>query len=95
MRIHQAEVGLIDQRSRLQAVIRALVGNVALGNPMELPVYERDQPLEGGLVALPPFLEQSGDLGGMAGNAIQFRPFRPFKLQDRFPASWIEGSPCR
>jgi hypothetical protein len=68
MRIHKAQVGLVHQRRCLQAVIRTLARDVALGNAMELSVYERDQPLESALVALPPFQEQPGDLRWVVWN---------------------------
>jgi hypothetical protein len=78
VRVHQAQVGLVHQRRGLQAVVRSLVGHVALRNPVQLSVDERNQPLESGFVALPPFQEQPGDLGGMVRNVRSLSPFSAF-----------------
>ena len=53
----------ISQRPRrcLQAVPHALTRHAALRDPVELLIDERNQPLEGSLVALAPLLQQSGD----------------------------------
>jgi hypothetical protein len=41
---------------------------------VEFVVYERNQSLEGTLVAVRPLEEKSGDLRGMVGNSHQSRP---------------------
>jgi hypothetical protein len=53
-RIDQSQIRLVDERCGLQAVIGALAADVALGDSMKLGVDERNQPLEGILVALRP-----------------------------------------
>jgi len=54
LRIDQSQIRLVDERCGLKTVIGALVADVALGDSMKLGVDERDQPLEGILVALRP-----------------------------------------
>ena len=53
-RINQSKIRLVDERRGLQAVIGALAADVALGDSMQFCVDERNQPLEGLLVALRP-----------------------------------------
>ena len=53
-RIDQSQVRLVDERCGLQAVIGTLASDVALGDSMQFCVDERNQPLEGLLVALRP-----------------------------------------
>jgi hypothetical protein len=74
-RIYQTEIRLIDECRGLQAVIRTLVPDVPLRDSMELCVNERNQPLQGVVVALPPFQKQPGDLCGMVWNAISLGHF--------------------
>lgn len=74
-RIDQPEIRLVDERGCLQAVIRTLVPDVPLRDSMELGVYERNQSLQGILVALSPLEKQSGDLGGMLRNTDSLGSF--------------------
>jgi hypothetical protein len=74
-RIDQPEIRLVDERRGLQAVIRPLVPDVPLRDSMELCVNERNQPLQGVVVALPPFQKQPGNLRGMVWNAISLGYF--------------------
>jgi len=53
----------------------ALARHAASRETMELVVDERDQLLEGALVALSPFEEQSGDLRVVVGNPRILEPF--------------------
>ena len=50
---------------------------------------ERDQPLEGYLVALSPLEKKRGDAGGMVGNA----PFYPTPGMQVGPTAWCGISP--
>ena len=59
--VDQAEVRLVDQRRRLEAVPRVLASRVSPGDLVEFPMYERNQLLQGPLVALPPSEQQAGD----------------------------------
>ena len=67
--IDQPQVGFIHKRSRLKAVARALTFHAPSRDLMKLSLYERNQLLEGRLVALAPFQEQTGSRGGMVRNA--------------------------
>ena len=58
-------IRLVDERRRLEAVSRALARHAATRDLVELLMDERNQPLEGSLVALSPFKEQPGDLGAV------------------------------
>ena len=53
--IDQTKVGLVNERGSLESVIRPFTADVMLGNPVELGMYERDQPLEGAFIAFAPF----------------------------------------
>ena len=46
----------------------ALARHAAPGNAVELPMDERNQPLDHGRIALSPFQEQASDLGGALRN---------------------------
>ena len=60
-RIDQAEVRLVDERGGLKAVAPALPGHASPRDLMEFPLNQRNQSLEGRLVALPPFEKEPGD----------------------------------
>ena len=60
--VNQPEVGLVDQRRRLQAVSSVLPSRVSPRNVVEFPLYERNQLLQSFLVALTPPEQQPGDL---------------------------------
>ena len=64
--VDQPEIGLVDERRGLEAVARALSRHAAPRDAVKLPVDERNQPLEGALVAPPPFEKQPGDLRWLA-----------------------------
>jgi hypothetical protein len=81
-RVDQPQVRLVDERGRLEAVTRALVTHVPPRELMELSVDERNQLLEGTLVALPPS-EKAVTLVGFSG-IPHFSPlFRPLTF------SWL------
>ena len=73
--VDQADVGLVDERRRLEAVPHALARHAASRDPVELLMDERDQLLEGALVALSPSEQQSGDLRVVVGNPGILSPF--------------------
>jgi hypothetical protein len=60
-RIDQAEVRLVDQRRCLKAVALALAGHAPPRDLVEFPLNQRNQSLEGRLVALPPFEKKLGN----------------------------------
>ena len=62
-------IRLVDERRRLEAVPRALAGHAAPRDLVQLAMDERNQALEGTLVALPPLEQQPGDVRGMVSNA--------------------------
>src|SRR5262245_9496043 len=59
--VDQADVGLVDESRRLEAMSDVFSSHAAARDPMELLIDERDQSLEGGFVALSPFDQQSGN----------------------------------
>ena len=63
-RVDQAHVGLVDQRRRLQRVVRPLPPHVAPSQPMQLGLDERDQAIERRLLPVAPGQQQSGDVVG-------------------------------
>ena len=64
--VDEAEVRLVDQGGCLEAVSRMLPGRVPPRDVVELSMYERNQLLEGMVIALAPSEQQAGDfsLGG-------------------------------
>ena len=65
----QPEIRLVDERRCLEAVTRALSRHAAPRDPVEFPVDERNQSLEGTLVAPPPFEKEPGDFRGVRRNS--------------------------
>jgi hypothetical protein len=66
--IDEPQIGFVDQRRGLEAMPRTLSGHASARDLMKLPLYERNQPAQGGFVALTPFQKQSGGLRGMLRN---------------------------
>jgi hypothetical protein len=60
--IHQAHVGFIDQRGRLEAVAGALTTHVAVRQAVELRIDDRRQLVEGELVSVAPGTEELADI---------------------------------
>jgi hypothetical protein len=50
--VDQPQVGFVDERGRLEGMVRALPSQVAGGDPAKLVVDERQHPLAGVLVAV-------------------------------------------
>jgi len=67
-RVDQPEIGLVDERRGLKAVVDPLAPDVALRDAMQLLVNQRDEALQRILVSLSPFEQQAGDLGGVSRN---------------------------
>ena len=82
--VNQADIGLVDERGRLQTVPCSLARHATSRNAMEFLVDERDQLLERTLVALSPSQQQSGDRLGIASNPAILGPF---KFWSAVPAS--------
>ena len=58
--INQPEVDLVDERGGLEHVVRTLAGHVPLRDASQLAVDEREQLLDGPVVARSPFDEKGG-----------------------------------
>jgi hypothetical protein len=69
VRIDQAKVRLIDQGGGLKAVTSALPGHAPPCDLVEFPMNQRNQSLEGLLVAPPPFEKEAGDSRRVCRNA--------------------------
>ena len=74
-RVDEPQIRLVDECCCLEAVTGALAGHAAARDLVELPVDERDQPLEGRLVAVPPLVEQPGDRLGDGSVSVILTPF--------------------
>ena len=59
--VDEPEIGLVDEYRCLKAVTRTLSRHAALRDPVQFLVDERNQSLEGLLVAPPPFEKEPGD----------------------------------
>jgi hypothetical protein len=66
--VDQADIGFVDQGRCLQAVPHALPGHAAPRDLVQLAMDQRNQPLARSLVALSPFEQQCGDIGGVSSN---------------------------
>ena len=94
--IHEADVGLIDQRACLKVVVRALASHVPVRQPAELRIDDRRQLVEGELVSAAPGAEQLADVVRTilqvrcshhrcqivlpAAHSPPFRPYNPHEL---------------
>jgi hypothetical protein len=68
--INQSQVGLVNQRGRLQGVARTLATHVVVGQPVQFVMDQWDEFVIGGSIAIAPVLKQSGDFlrqGGRHG----------------------------
>ena len=93
--IDQPQVDLIDERRRLKAVPGTLSCHASSGDLVKLALYERNQSIEGGRVALTPFQKQSGGLSGIARNVAILSPFAWFIVLRPVLALEIGGGvPC-
>ena len=61
--VDELEEGLVDERRRLQGVVRALLSHVAGRELPQLAMDLRHQPVERLLLAIAPLLQEPGDLG--------------------------------
>jgi hypothetical protein len=68
--LQEAKERFVDERGGLQRVSGPLVRHVVDGDTVQLPVHERDQSLESGVIALAPLNEQAGDVGMVFDAAI-------------------------
>jgi hypothetical protein len=66
--IDEPQISLVDQRRCLEAMASTLPCHAPSRDLAKLPLHERNQAAEGGLVALPPFQKQSGGLRGVVRN---------------------------
>ena len=92
--VDQPQVDFVDERRRLKAVPGTLSCHAPSRDLVELPLYERNQLVEGGRVPLTPFQEQCGGLRGMVRNAAILSPFAWFTVSRPVLALEIGGVPC-
>ena len=77
LRFDQLQVSLVDERRRLKALTGVLASHAPAGDALQMAVYERNQAIERGLVAMPPRPEQRGQVSGTVSDAaILDRPSR-------------------
>jgi hypothetical protein len=67
-RVDEPKVRLVDQYRCLEALAGALSRHAAPRDLLEFSMDQRNQSLEGTLVALPPFEKEPGDSGGVLRN---------------------------
>ena len=72
--IDEPQICFVDQRRRLKAVPGTLSCHAPSRDLVKLPLYERNQPVEGGLIALTPSEQQSGGLRGVVRNVAILSP---------------------
>lgn len=86
--IDESQIRFVDQRRRLEAVPSPLSRHAPSGDLVQLQLYERNQPVEGGLVALTPSEQQSGGLRGVVWNVAILSPIRPVHLSAALSRSY-------
>src|SRR5215218_650752 len=88
--VHQPDKRLVDERGRLQAVSHALSCHAASRNAVELIMDERDQPVQGAVIASSPSQQEPGDLRILGSDAaILGRPgffFSAINVPSSLPA---------
>jgi alpha-D-ribose 1-methylphosphonate 5-triphosphate synthase subunit PhnL len=67
--VDQAQIGFVDQFSRLDAVVRALAVQAPAGDVSQLVVDERHQRVQSRLVSLAPSSEEHRHLAGRGQNS--------------------------
>lgn len=66
--VDETDIGLVDERRRLQAVSHAFARHAASRDLAQFLMHQRDQLLAGRLVAPPPLEEEPGDAGGVVSS---------------------------
>ena len=74
--INEPQIRFVDQRRGLKAMPSTLSCHASSRELVKLPLYERNQSVEGGCVALTPFQQQSGSLRRLVRNVAILRLFR-------------------
>ena len=70
--IGQAQVGFVQYFGGLEGVAATLAPQISIGETMQFPIHERDHPIEGLCVPIPPAHEQFGD-PAKAGGGVDAR----------------------
>ena len=73
----EPQIRLVDERGRLQRVIRPLAGHVAPGQLPQLVVHERHELIERGRLSLSPCQQQLGRTPGFHGHSSHSTPPLP------------------
>ena len=90
--VDQPEVRLVDERRRLKAVALPFAGHARVGDAVEFPLHERNEPTEGGIVPLAPGEEQRRDVVVGHRNARSLLPFLAgSRFRPEIPPSVVEG----
>jgi hypothetical protein len=71
--IDEPQVGLVDERGRLERVAIPLAAHTPMRHPVQLRLDERHQACKRRLIARRPRLQQTGDVGGALGNGGFYR----------------------
>jgi len=75
----QPQIELVDQGRRLERMTLALVAHVVVGEPAQLFVNERQEPIPGSGITVGPVSQDLGyalALGGIGVRGHRFRPSR-------------------
>ena len=75
--VDEPQIRFIDQRRCLEAMLSTLSSHAPPRDLVKLALDERNQPAEGGFVALTPFQKQSGGVRGVVRNVAILSAFRP------------------
>jgi hypothetical protein len=61
--IDETQIGFVDERGRLQRVVRPLARHLPSRQPLQLRVNDRQELLQRGLIAILPSGEETRDIG--------------------------------
>ena len=67
LRTNQPDVGLVDQRRRLERVPGPLTAHIPPGQAAQFRVHQRDEPIQSGAIAGAPSLSNAVTGGGRMG----------------------------
>src|SRR6187551_1974135 len=92
--VDQPQVGFINERRGLKTVPGTFSSHAPSRDVVELTLYERNQLIEGGRVALTPFEEKCGGLGGIVRNVAILSSFVRFTVSRLVLALETGGVQC-
>jgi hypothetical protein len=92
--VDQTKVRLVHQRRGLKAVAGTLAGHMALRNPMELLLHQRNQTRQRCVVASTPRQQETRDVVNRCGNPRILRRFGLSSVDEASQKRVARSQPC-